>query len=826
MKKAITLLICFLWGAAFVLKGQTPRLSSDLCDLPNQLWTDIVTEQPEGYVVDENGDVHIHTAEALAWLSVLSNGLHGQEVEEFEGKTVYLEDNVDLAGYAWNPIATFKGVFYGKRHTMHNLLLSNSFSIGNGGFFRNVVHGEVRNVNLENCTVDFAPASQGLVSESGVLAYSLEGSSVVDNCTVHCSSFQASQGAMFKEIGTGSSVKSCLVQYGYKKESGSGSGIGTCNYGQILNCASIIDRLYWPEGGCSGLVQSNRGEIQNCYSYWGELEDFPYYGGGLAPRNGVASDNENGFVENCYYNQMPEKYGFDDGPGEGGVFQEVVSFFRYDIYYGWMLTDYIQVGSNVAWPYDLVDALNLWIANSNTYRKWFVDPTGSNNKLPVFKREPPEDCWTDIVTEQPEGYVVDENGDVHIHTAEALAWLSVLSNGLHGQETEEFEGRTVYLEEDVDLDGYAWYPIATFKGVFDGKQHFFYNLFLSKGFGIENGGFFKNVVHGEIRNLNLENCTLDFAPASQGFVSESGVLAYSLEDYSVVSNCSLHCLSFQASQGSMFMAIRSGSLVENCLIHYDYKKESEYGSGFSPWNNGQIVNCAVIIDILEWSWGGCSGLVWDNRGEIKNCYSYWGELLNFPGYSGFAPRNGVAEGNIGIVENCYYNRMPSEYCFDDGPGGGMFQDVSSFDREGGGWRLTNPINVGVITTNDLVEVLNLWVENQPDGEGYLKWSADTTGFNHGLPVFEGCGFMEIGEQVSDAELAVYPNPADVVVSVKSKGIKRVLLFDIVGRRMDVVATVDTGDAVSIDLGGLAHGLYFLEIVDGKSCRMTSKIIKR
>ena len=124
MKKAITLLICFLWGAAFVLKGQTPRLSSDLCDLPNQLWTDIVTEQPEGYVVDENGDVHIHTAEALAWLSVLSNGLHGQEVEEFEGKTVYLEDNVDLAGYAWNPIATFKGVFYGKRHTYRLFLRS------------------------------------------------------------------------------------------------------------------------------------------------------------------------------------------------------------------------------------------------------------------------------------------------------------------------------------------------------------------------------------------------------------------------------------------------------------------------------------------------------------------------------------------------------------------------------------------------------------------------------------------------------------------------------------------------------------------------------
>ena len=66
-------------------------------DLPIEFWTDIVTEQPEGYVEDMNGDVHIYTAEALAWLSVVSNGLNGQEIDDFEGKTINLETDVNMS---------------------------------------------------------------------------------------------------------------------------------------------------------------------------------------------------------------------------------------------------------------------------------------------------------------------------------------------------------------------------------------------------------------------------------------------------------------------------------------------------------------------------------------------------------------------------------------------------------------------------------------------------------------------------------------------------------------------------------------------------------
>ena len=156
--KNVFLTVVFL-EVAFILKGQSPETVFVPNELPDQLWTDIVTERPQGYVVDENGNVHIFSAEGLAWLSVLSNGLHGQEVDHYDGKTVCLEENVNLAGYAWTPIANFKGVFNGKRNLIDNLIISKRFGFSDGGFFRDVVHGEIRNVNLENCIIDFASAS-------------------------------------------------------------------------------------------------------------------------------------------------------------------------------------------------------------------------------------------------------------------------------------------------------------------------------------------------------------------------------------------------------------------------------------------------------------------------------------------------------------------------------------------------------------------------------------------------------------------------------------------------------------------------------------------
>jgi hypothetical protein len=447
--------------------------------------------------------------------------------------------------------------------------------------------------------------------------------------------------------------------------------------------------------------------------------------------------------------------------------------------------------------------------------------------------------WTDIVTEQPEGYVVDANGNVHIYSAEGLAWLSVLSNGLHGQEADNFEGKTIFLQEDIDLAGFPWHPIATnhnyleglkensfyFKGVFDGKGHVIDNMVLVKDFYISHFGLFGNVVHGEIRNLVLKNSRVNIGGSF--YVS---VLAYSIEDNSFVANCIVHCLYFRAKHGGLFNNILSGSSVVNCMIHYDYCKE---GGGIGEINWGTILNCASITDTLCWHPHGCPGVLFANRGLVKNCYSYLGALWDFPGYSGYAPRMGIAADNDGgVAENCYYNRMPEDYLFDDEPGDagldGVFQDVSSFDRDGASWWLTNPVHIGTnpAVACELVDALNYWVDNQFDSYNYLRWGIDNTGVNYGLPVFSDFGFMETLEQENNDEVLFYPNPVNSVVYVKSKDILCVNLFNTDGRRINSLVTVENRETVSLDLVGLKPGLYFLETINNEGYRIIKKVVKQ
>lgn len=126
-------------------------------ELPTEYWTDIVTEQPDGYVVDMNGDVHIYTAEGLAWLSVVSNGLNGLEIDNFEGKTISLEANVNMSAAIWTPISNrldmppFKGSFDGKEHVIDGLQLTQTNLYAyKTGFFGNILEGTLTNIVLRN----------------------------------------------------------------------------------------------------------------------------------------------------------------------------------------------------------------------------------------------------------------------------------------------------------------------------------------------------------------------------------------------------------------------------------------------------------------------------------------------------------------------------------------------------------------------------------------------------------------------------------------------------------------------------------------------------
>lgn len=459
--------------------------------------------------------------------------------------------------------------------------------------------------------------------------------------------------------------------------------------------------------------------------------------------------------------------------------------------------------------------------------------------------ELPEQYWVDLVTEQPEGYVVDGNGDVHILSAEALAWLSVVSNGLNEQEIDDFEGRTVSLEVNVNMAAAIWTPISEridmppFKGSFDGKEHVIDGLQLTGPNPYADAGFFGNIIEATLSNIVIRNGYFEGEGNEMGFLAAQVIK--SRIDHCFV-NCEIH-----GGRSVPFVFSNNGSIITNCLVYCPllqngnldicgaFVAESRLynGDGTLP----TIQNCAAIIEKMDWPWSENCGFVgWYNHGLIENCYAYIHEILNFPGYgggSGLGPRNGITCDNMGEVYNCYYNRIRNfDPAFtgyymqlDDSPGeGDNFYNTSPFVEEGRGhWKLTEEttfeLENGTIATNDLLDALNFKVQLLDDEE-LLDWCDTEMGFdNHQLPVFCNFDVTQTSENTTSiVQIEAYPNPAWETVTIEGVEPDEVQVYNALGQMVTMVRGSN-----EIDLSRLPQGLYLMRI-DAKGGHVVKQIV--
>ena len=121
--------------------------------------------------------------------------------------------------------------------------------------------------------------------------------------------------------------------------------------------------------------------------------------------------------------------------------------------------------------------------------------------------------------------------EYHISTAKQLAGLAQLVNADPG--TTNFAGKTIYLENDLDLSGHEWISIGTaaggdcpkysFCGVFDGQGHVISNLYSHESYiedaegadGSHNllrNALFGSVHNGEVKNLGVANAEIWIDP--------------------------------------------------------------------------------------------------------------------------------------------------------------------------------------------------------------------------------------------------------------------------------------------------------------------------
>ena len=123
----------------------------------------------------------------------------------------------------------------------------------------------------------------------------------------------------------------------------------------------------------------------------------------------------------------------------------------------------------------------------------------------------------------------EEENEFHLNTAQEFAGLATLitSSGI------TFEGKTIYLENDLNMSNKTLPPYKYFKGTFDGKYHSISNCFSSNQdfISIDKSGLFSEL-EGTVRNLKLEINSLSFSSIYNG-----GICGFL--NGGTVSNCSV-----------------------------------------------------------------------------------------------------------------------------------------------------------------------------------------------------------------------------------------------------------------------------------------------
>lgn len=271
-----------------------------------------------------------------------------------------------------------------------------------------------------------------------------------------------------------------------------------------------------------------------------------------------------------------------------------------------------------------------------------------NTQEPTEPQEPQETqdagTWGDKA--DTSWYVHETESEYHITTAEQLAGLAQLVNDKTA--SVSFKGKTIYLDNDLDLSGSQWTPIGDgsnhgrfFAGTFDGQHHKIMNLYHhSTGDELIRNGLF-------------------------GVVSDGGTLKNLLViDADIASN-----------DGSLLAGILAdwvnGGTVENCYT--SGRIENNVGDkmvggliGQCTWST-QVKGCASDATVISTesdedhvdTVGGLIGQ-WENSADsssitdcwfggsvsCNNIYSAVGGILgaNFENFSGNKP--GV------IIKNC------------------------------------------------------------------------------------------------------------------------------------------------------------------------------
>ena len=503
--------------------------------------------------------IQITSGAELAWVAKQVNS----STDIFTNKYIVLVNDIDLAGYRWEPIGYkessagtdyFDGHFDGQGYKIQNMYIYETLNKYTGlfGFAGKDKSSTVviQNVGIESGLVYNKRSSSGYC---GGIAGTLYGT--ISGCYNKATVISADRAAGIVGNSYGN-IYNCW---------NAGNIIGT---GSSTRAAGIVGQLT-----CATSTEPR--EIKGCYNIgYVTCSGATYRGAVIGQQSTPAT------YSNCFWLKGTSATGIGKLP-TAGVQIDATS------------ADEMKTSEFVTLLNGDLDE-PAWETSANDY------PT-----LIAFAHKAAPETWVDLAKKPADLNIFDGSSAekaIKITSPQELAWVAKQVNS----KADNFQNKYLCLEKNIDLNNFPWKQIgyyvsssdkSAFEGVFDGKGFTISNIFMQDSlecytglFGFAGGS---STTSAEIKNIGIESGNIASKKRTSCYVG--GIAGYS---YAKINSC--------YNKANITSNDRAGGIVGNNI-----------GNVSNCWNSGTITCVSRAGGIA-----GTHSYISSSKGcTLKHCYN-------------------------------------------------------------------------------------------------------------------------------------------------------------------------------------------------------------